>query len=281
MTVRLPDFIIVGAMKAGTTTAYRWLEAHPGTALPPVKEPDFFCRDDYFRRGMAWYSGLFDLAPADQVTGEASVKYSAPEFADVAADRIAAALPDVKLIALLRDPVERLRSEYRFSRQRGWERSGFVAAVTRPGNPYVAKSCYSRCLAPYLGRFPRDQILLLRAEDLRPDGSAWRDLLAFLGLAPANPPDTVYNETDALPQMRAIAGTLDRRRIRNAIAHLPAPVRRLGRKLITDPRPAAAAQRRADSESVVPPEVLDVLRVDAAVLHATAGFDTTRWPSTS
>lgn len=276
---RLPDFIIVGAMKAGTTTAYRWLDTHPGTALPAVKEPDFFCFDDAYRQGLGTYSGHFAASPERLLTGEASVKYTAPEYAEKVADRIAADLPAVKLVAVLRDPLERLRSEYRFSVQRGWEHDGFADALARPGNPYVGKSCYHRCLAPYFERFGSDRLLVLRTEELNGTGPAWPALLHHLGLAPVAAPTERHNETDALPQMRPIARLLDKRTSRKAIAVLPASVRRLGRRAITDNSADAAIERRAASEGEVAPAVLAALRDDTQRLMDRLGWASVPWPS--
>jgi hypothetical protein len=276
---RRPDFIVIGAMKSGTTTLYRWLESHPGTALPELKEPDFFCFDHNYRRGLEHYATHFAGAPVDKVTGEASVKYMAPRMADAAAARIALHTPDTLLVALLRDPVERLRSEYRYNRQRGWTTTDLTTAVMTPENPYVGKSLYFRCLLPYFERFDRSQLLVVRTEDLRDDGSAWPALLDFLGLERVPLPMRRHLATDELPQMRPINALLEKRHARMVISRMPRPVRRTAQWLVTDRDPSAAARRRADSEVPLPASVVDLLRKDASLLADALGWSTVPWPS--
>lgn len=266
-------------MKAGTTTAYQWLAAHPGTSLPAVKEPDFFCRDDNFKRGLDFYRSHFAGQDPSKLTGEASVKYTAPATNEISATRIRETLPDVKLVMMVRDPIERLRSEYRFSLQRGWETGDFADVMAKPGNFYVGKSSYHLCLKPYLDRFARDQILVLNTEYLNASGDAWSRLLAFLGLDPMPVPEDVFNETDNLPQMRPIAGFLNRPLIRKSIAKLPARVRRMGRVAITDADPDAPEKRRLASLAALPEGVVDLLRADAEQFSAAVGWDGWIWPS--
>ncbi len=107
-----PDFIIIGAMKCGTSTLAAQLAAQPGVFMTTPKEPNFFSDDDVFARGPDWYASLFaDAAPGD-LKGEASTHYTKlPDYPDCAA-RLHAALPQARLIYLTRDPVERLISHY-------------------------------------------------------------------------------------------------------------------------------------------------------------------------
>jgi hypothetical protein len=146
---RLPDFLIIGAMKAGTTTLFRWLGEHPACQLPADKEPHFFSRDDHYARGVGAYTALFEGIPRRLLTGEASVGYSRPEYAQVSAARITALLPGAKLIFLARDPLARTRSHYLHELKRGREKRTFAAAVADASSPYVHASRYSRCLKPY------------------------------------------------------------------------------------------------------------------------------------
>ena len=89
---RLPDFIIVGALKSGTTTLFRWLATHPGTSLK-TKEPHFFSGEAAWGRGIDWYRSLFEAAGDDVVTGEASATYTSMAAAPIAAARIAEVVP--------------------------------------------------------------------------------------------------------------------------------------------------------------------------------------------
>src|SRR4051812_39114595 len=97
---RLPDFVVIGAMKSGTTSLYHWLAQHPSVRLPRAKEPHFFSREERWSRGVDWYRGLFAEASHDHVTGEFSTSYTAPHFSGVAADRMARVLPSAQLVYL-------------------------------------------------------------------------------------------------------------------------------------------------------------------------------------
>ena len=79
---------------------------------------------------------------------------------------MAGVLPAARLVYLLRHPVERLRSQYRHNWRRAVETEAFLKAVQRPGNPYGGRSLYASRLQPYIHRFPRDQICVVRFEDL-------------------------------------------------------------------------------------------------------------------
>ncbi|MGB3239551.1 MAG: sulfotransferase domain-containing protein [Geitlerinemataceae cyanobacterium] len=110
--MRLPNFLIIGAAKAGTTTLYEYLCRHPQIFMSTPKEPEFFARDENYARGIDWYSSLFDNAQPHQICGEASTIYTrSPQFPHTAA-RIAQHIPQAKLIYLMRHPVDRAYSHY-------------------------------------------------------------------------------------------------------------------------------------------------------------------------
>lgn len=229
---RLPNFIIVGTMKSGTTTLWRWLEDQPELALSPTKEPHFFSRE--WGRGVDWYTGLFAGAPPERLVGEASASYTSPEHAAVVVDRITELLPEVRLICLLRHPIERLRSHVRHEIQRGRERDTLTAAVTRPGNPYVGHSLYGRCLGPYLDRFAPERLCVVRFEDLVGEGApAWPVILRHLGLVERAAPATVHNVTADKVQFSAPLLFLWERGLLRGIDHLPRSIRRVGKRVLT------------------------------------------------
>ncbi len=180
-TSRMPDFLIIGAAKSGTTTLYQYLLRHPGVQMPDLKEPEFFSRNDVYARGKDWYGHLFDEASQDQICGEASTTYSRwPHTADAAA-RIAKALPDVKLIYLMRDPVKRAYSHYAHHMRLGVTCT-FEQALER-SDEYVDCGLYMMQLNRYLRYFSRENILCLLTDDLhRNPGKVLNDVQAFLNL---------------------------------------------------------------------------------------------------
>lgn len=156
------------------------LDHHPDVymAKPERPEPKFFLIDDLYERGLAYYARWFAYAPSRVMKGEKSTNYL--ESA-VAADRISRALPSVKLIFSLREPAERAYSNYLWSKANGLESEDFPTAVelealrdrtcppeyafSRP-HAYLSRGMYADLLKPYFDRFPREQILCVRFEDL-------------------------------------------------------------------------------------------------------------------
>lgn len=127
-----PSFLVIGAQRCGTTTMFRLLSAHPHLVRPPWWKGTGYFDDDY-QRGPAWYRGHFPLRattealhPGPTHTFECSGYYL---FHPLAAERIAADLPGVQVVAMVRDPVERAWSAYRHERARGFETLGFDDAV--------------------------------------------------------------------------------------------------------------------------------------------------------
>ena len=197
---RLPEFIIGGAPRSGTTWLYHLLDRHPDIYLAkPVKpEPKFFLVDQLYERGLEFYATTWFAAAGDaRLAGEKSTDYLE---SSAAADRIARDLPRVNLVFILREPAERAYSNYVWSRMNGLEGEDFATALrleeqreqelperlrfTRPYS-YFSRGLYADLLAPYLARFPRSQLLILRFEDIRDRPCALAERLhRFLGVAP-------------------------------------------------------------------------------------------------
>lgn len=179
---RDPDFIVIGAMKAGTTTLFEALKRHPGAFMADPKEPNYFSMDSVYNdRGRDWYRGLFAEARPDQLCGEASPSYTRhPRFPETAR-RMAADLPGVKLIYIMRHPVERFYSNYVFDRSFGFDEP---IAQTLTERPYVLEtSRYLRQIERYLEWYPPSQLHCVVLDDLRSDPVGVLDRLAeFLGL---------------------------------------------------------------------------------------------------
>lgn len=161
----MPTFLVIGAMKAGTTSLYHYLRAHPDVFMPLVKELDFFVEHANWRRGLAWYARQFEGAEGVTAVGEASTAYT--KFPTVAGvpERIAAHLPDIRLIYVIRDPIDRMRSHYRHRLAAGSERAPLGRAVRRTP-VYLNCSRYALQLERYLEHFPRERILVVTSEDL-------------------------------------------------------------------------------------------------------------------
>lgn len=202
--MRLPDFIIGGAPRSGTTWLYELLDRHPDVAMAkPVKpEPKFFLVDHLYARGLPFYADTwFGAAGTDQVAGEKSTDYL--ESA-VAAERIARDLPGVRLIFILREPADRAYSNYLWSRMNGIETESLQTALAlederertlperwkfaRPFS-YFSRGLYADLLQPYFDRFPREQISVVKFEDIMTEpADLARRTHRFLGI-PERPSD--------------------------------------------------------------------------------------------
>jgi hypothetical protein len=193
---RLPDFLIIGAPKCGTTWMARRLADHPRIFMPPG-EIQFFT--DGWRRGWGPYVDLFREAGADQVVGENSNSYLTNS---VGVPRIAAALPKAKLICSLRHPVERAYSSYGMQVDRG-RANGDIERYMDPRRsprPHIlANSLYSQLLKPYFDSFDHEQILVCLVEDISADPRGlYGRLLTHVGL----PADFVPEDIEARENVR-------------------------------------------------------------------------------
>jgi hypothetical protein len=192
---RLPTFLVIGAMKSGTTSLFHYLQDHPEIFMSPLKEVDFFAAEANWGRGLDWYRRQFDGAePGVRAIGEASTSYSKyPEYAGVP-ERIAEILPDVRLVYVVRDPIERIRSHYQHRSLVGAERAPLEEAVLADPR-YVDCSRYAFQIEQYLRVFPRERLLVVASEDLRSDREATiRRIYGFLGVDPSHVPSTLERE---------------------------------------------------------------------------------------
>jgi len=182
---RLPTFLIIGAAKCGTTSLHRYLDLHPEVGMSRLKEPHFFNGREPWSRGVGWYASLFD--PAFAQRGESSVGYSAFPHTPGVPERIAAVIPDVKLVYLVRDPLDRLVSDHLHRVSDGREdRSLDAAVLDMAGTRLGDRGRYFFQLSQYLARFDRERILVLPSERLRRDRAAsLARVFRFLGIDPA------------------------------------------------------------------------------------------------
>jgi len=178
----LPNFLIIGAMKGGTTSLYHYLRPHPEVFMPATKELHFFVAEKNLLLGPGWYERRFRGAGDAIAVGEASTDYTKYPLYQGVPERIAELLPQVRLIYVIRNPVERIRSHYLHDIARGRERRRIGEAV--PGNEhYVVPSRYALQIEEYLKHFPREQLLLITSESLRNDRSAaMRRVHDFIGV---------------------------------------------------------------------------------------------------
>ncbi len=272
----LPSFLIIGAQRAGTTSLFRYLLAHPDVAGPSggdaavwwVKETHFF--DEKFTKGVDWYRSFFPLAATreryrkrghDLQAGEATPYYM---FHPAVPARVAATLPDARLIALLRDPVERAYSHYQMMSRTGREKLDFEEAVAAEPErlagveealmsetvqvlpsghrahhqhrhrAYFSRGLYADQLERWLEHFDREQLLVVGTEDLL--GPPARDLCG--GARLPRPPRMAAGRLPRAQQEAVLGDRTGRpgaprgalRRAQRAPGAPPRPPVRLGRE---------------------------------------------------
>jgi hypothetical protein len=200
------DFIVIGAQKAGTTSLWRYLEDNAWLRMPPHKEAPFFSEPAYPQQLRAYMRALFKDAPRRTKLGTVTPAYMngapgvpVPEIAE----RIRVTVPNVRLVALLRDPVERAASGHRMAVRMSGEQRSFREAVAELLAPaelerardgpmetvsYVVAGEYGRILTAYLERFPRDQLHVELTADLaRQPAAVVRRVCEFIGVEPHSP----------------------------------------------------------------------------------------------
>jgi hypothetical protein len=200
----LHNFVIIGAMKGGTTSMFQYLAQHPHVHPPFRKEIKFF--DIHYAKGLGWYRAHFPSwikMRNGAVTGEATPYYL---FHPLAAERMAKVLPKAKLIIMLRNPVDRTYSHFSHIKRVGREPLSFEDALAAEADrlvgetdrivadpnystfmhghySYLARSRYAEQLPRWLEGFPREQMLILPSEEqTNSPAAAYQKALAFLGL---------------------------------------------------------------------------------------------------
>jgi hypothetical protein len=294
----LPNFIVIGASRSGTTSIHRWLSDHPDVFVPREKSPNYFAAPEpvpsweppqarvmarQWVRDLETYESLFDGAASRPAIGDVSPVYL--QATGIAA-RIRERCPDVKLIALLRDPAERAFAHFLGRRRDGIEPvSSFAARIERelaePLPDEVAFGHYLGCgryhhfLQPYLADFDRSQLRLYLYDDLVDDPVAlMTDLLEFVGADPTVRPATEVrlNRSGEIrnPWKRAVwtRSVGIRTRLRPI---LPARLRRAGgAAFLTDiDKPELDPSTRA--------RMVDVLRDDVLALARLLDRDLSGW----
>ncbi|MCZ6782368.1 MAG: sulfotransferase [Proteobacteria bacterium] len=296
----LPNFLIIGAMKGGTTSLYRYLEQHPDVFMSDVKEPRFFAleNDPLDYRGqddptsrcdhktLETYTALFSEVTSERAIGEASTLYL---YHPDAAERIRHYVPEARLIAVLRHPVERAYSNFIYLRRDGREPCAeFRDALAQEDDRvhrlrwgplwhYKGRGFYAQQLERYFERFDRGQIRVYLYDDLRqdPEGLS-KDVFGFLGVAEDFTPDVSVDwNISGIPRSqglhRFLRGT---KPVRTALGRLlPEATKRrvsfrLQRMNLAQPPPIDPALRR---------ELCELFRDDVCHLQDRIGRDLSAW----
>lgn len=179
----LPTFIIIGTMKGGTSSLHTYLNAHPEISMSKQKETDFFLTEDHNGHDLNWYRSQFD--PSKKVRGETSPNYTKRHLFPGVPERIHKLLPNVKLIYVVRDPIDRAMSNFMHAVNSGRRDYKVLKDFFKPPKDlkdktpeyyyhkktadyyYLNTSNYYYQIQPYFEYFSRDQILIVQSEKLK------------------------------------------------------------------------------------------------------------------
>lgn len=285
------DFLIIGAEKCGTTWLADMLRQHPDIFIPAVKEL-FYFNERFFEspelpnynasQPISWFLQFFAQARVDQIKGEASPAYI---WDRAAAERIAAYDSGIKLIAVLRNPIDRAMSQYLYYVQRGvFSGVSFEQALQKRGD-ILTRGLYAQQLLRYFDLFPAEQIKIMFYDDLRADnGQFLTDAQAFLGVS-AMLPDNMNEASNVTGEPRFVL-------LNRAISWLRYPLRKYNPPLLikllrssglarVQERVRLANTRPLDVKPTIAPEtrssLVSYFRDDVAALQEMTGRDLRHW----
>ena len=278
----MPNLIIIGGLKCGTTSIHHYLGLHPDIQMSKPKELNFFVEEQTWDLGLDWYRGRFD--DRYPVRGESSPHYTnLPRFRGVP-ERIREHCPDARLIYMVRDPIKRILSHWVHATGAGYETRELVPTLSAPDTAYIHRSMYWMQLQPFLELFPHEQIAVITQEELQGDREeTMRRAFRFAGVDEdftSEQFDREWEKSSAkqggryqfmerlikLPGFRAFDRNFDR---------LPESMRWIVEKVVHDPEKPPAPKPK------LPDDLFETLRgrfrEDVAALQGFAGREFSNW----
>ena len=271
----LPNLIVIGAQKCGTSGLHYYLGLHPEVSMSRPKELNFFIEERNWPRGVDWYRRHFD--PAATIRGESSPNYTAyPQHMGVP-ERMASLVPDARLIYIVRDPLARIAAHWVHNFAKRREKGDLKTTLMHPNTSYLVRSQYHMQLQQFLRYFDREQILVFQQSDLRDDRTATlRRVFEFVGVDPdfTHPRfEQERHQTSRKLRSTRAAARLDRASRSRAGRLLP----RNFWFLLDERLPLRRPIERPDVRGVLGEEVLQVLREDAEQLRELTGRSFDNW----
>ena len=274
-TGALPNLIIIGAQKCGTSGLHYHLGLHPEVSMSRPKELNYFIEERNWPRGEDWYRRHFD--PAAKVRGEASPNYTAfPQHVGVP-ERMASVVPDAKLIYLLRDPLQRIAAHWVHNYAKRREKGTLAETLVHPNTSYVTRSKYAMQLERFLEHYPMDRILVFQQSELRHQRrETLRRIFEFIGVDPE------FEHPRFEQERHQTSG-------KTRATRLAVRLEQLGRSrrgrlfpsnfwLVLDDRlPLRRTIARPDVRAALPAETLEELRADGNRLRELTGRDFSNW----
>jgi Sulfotransferase domain len=271
----LPNLIVIGAQKCGTSVLHYYLSLHPEVSMSKPKELNFFIEERNWPRGVDWYRAHFD--PSARVRGEASPNYTAWPQHDGVPERMRSVVPDAKLIYMVRDPLARIAAHWVHNYAKRREKGSLSATLAHPNTSYVERSKYAMQLERFLAHYPRERVLVIQQSELRHQrADTLRKLFEFAGVDPEfhHPRfEQERHQTSRKTRATRLAMRLERLGRSRRGRLLPANF-----WLILDDRlPLRRPIPRPDVAAALPAETLAELRADAERLRELTGREFANW----
>lgn len=239
------------------------------------KELNYFIEERNWPRGIDWYKAQFDANA--RVRGEASPNYTAFPQHEGVPERMAAVVPDAKLIYMVRDPLERIAAHWVHNYAKRREKGTLAETLMHPNTSYVTRSKYAMQLERFLGQYPKEQILVFQQSELRHKRTeALRQVFEFIGVDPD------FNHPRFEQERHQTSG-------KTRATRLAIRLEKMGRSrrgrffptnfwLVLDDRlPLRKAIKRPDVKAALPEETLEELRADGERLRELTGRDLSNW----
>ena len=271
----LPNLVVIGAQKCGTSGLHYQLSLHPEIWMSKPKELNFFIEERNWPRGADWYRSQFDAQA--RVRGEASPNYTAYPQHEGVPERMHSVVPEAKLIYMVRDPLERIAAHWVHNYAKRREKGTLAETLTHPNTSYVTRSKYAMQLELFLEYYPKEQVLVIQQSELRHQRlETLRRVFEFIGVDPE------FNHPRFEQERHQTSG-------KTRATRLAVRLEKLGRSrrgrfipsnfwLVLDDRlPLRKAIKRPDVKASLPPETLDELRADAERLRELTGRDFSNW----
>lgn len=270
----LPNLVVIGGMKCGTSSLYSYLRRHPQISMSAEKELDFFIEDKQWRRGAEWYASQFDDT---RIRGEASPNYTACDRFPGVPERMHTVIPEARLIYLVRDPIERVISHWVHLYSGDGEIPPIDEAIRSV--TYVGRSQYWRQLRAFLEYYPADRILVVDSDDLRyRRNEAMNRIFRFLGVDPEfrSPLYRLERHRSSLLRKKTRLGErLASTGLEGRLERLPQPWGWGAKRLVFLPLSRAIPRPRLSDPARE--WLVDQFRDDVAQLRAFTGLSLRRW----
>jgi hypothetical protein len=271
----LPNLIVLGAQKCGTSGLHFYLGLHPEIGMSTPKELNFFIRERNWERGVGWYRSHFD--PDAAVRGESSPNYTTYPHHLGVPERMREVVPDAKLIMLVRDPVERIAAHWIHNYAKRREKGDLSDTLLHPNTTYVLRSQYHLQLTQFLNHYPESQVLVLEQDDLRNRRSeTLRQVFAYVGVDPSFEHSRFHRERHRSSRKRRatwLGMRVQPLRRTRAGSHVP----KVFWNVLDAGLPLGKPIPRPDVCGALGPEVLEVLHEDADRLRELTGRRFEHW----